>query len=339
MNLEHYQSLVIHPSTFRKNVGSAQQGDFLNLGNLNILVSTPLLSGSLLSTFRVLLWLPGRPWFPHSTLISISKSFYLLIFQFLYRQRRKDQSAYKTWIFCSGWQRQVCWLRFFCPWLNGSTRWYSRLYLPYLGLNVHIICWELHNQAHGILPNEQRCPPCYVGANIQLMPAPCNLPLCGLRFVGPCHRLCNCHRSASLRSYVDGIWLSVWSWAVMIKLSVSPLSPALLNQAQLASLSTKDFARPQKIVLALAFPAVLLFSPSLCCPSTSLSMVFELLTKAIFILYCLCFLHENILPSQPHFYKPAKSVFVLLNIITQIDHEAIVRHQSIIIIINNNNII
>ena len=40
--------------------------------------------------------------------------------------------------------------------------------------------------------------------------------------------------------------LSVWSWAAMIKLSVFPLSPALLNQAQLASLSTKGFSRLQK---------------------------------------------------------------------------------------------
>ena len=40
--------------------------------------------------------------------------------------------------------------------------------------------------------------------------------------------------------------LSVWSCAAMIKLSVSPLSPALLNQAHLASLSTKGFSRLQK---------------------------------------------------------------------------------------------
>ena len=45
--------------------------------------------------------------------------------------------------------------------------------------------------------------------------------------------------------------LSVWSCAVTIKLSVSPLSPALLKQAQLASLSTKGFLRLQKIVHAL----------------------------------------------------------------------------------------
>ena len=129
---------------------------------------------------------------------------------------------------------------------------------------VHTICWELHNQAHGKLSNEHSWPPCYVGTNIHLMPAPCNLPLCGLRYLGPCHRLCNCHRAAFLS--ILCWWyliLSVWFWAAMIKLSVSPLSPALLNQAQLASMSTKGFSRLQKIVHALVSPAVLLVSSSL----------------------------------------------------------------------------
>ena len=231
-----------------------------------------------------------------------------LVFTFHIRLISISKSAYKTWIFCRGWQRQVCWLRFFCPWLlSGPTRrWYSRLYLPHFGLYVHIICWELHNQAHGILPNEHGWPPCYVGENIQLMPAPFNLPLCGmLRFLGPCH---NCHRSASLRSYVDCIWY----WVSGPELPWSSFQFFLwvlhfLTKHNLLLCQQKVFQGCKKIVQTFAFPEVLLFSPSLCCPSTSLSMVFELLTKAIFILYCLCFLHENILPSQPQFLQACKT--------------------------------
>ena len=110
------------------------------------------------------------------------------------------------------------------------------------------------------------------------------------------HRLCNCHRSASLRSYVDGVWLSVWSRAATIKISVSPLSPALLNQAQLASLSTKGFSRSSSV---LSF-SKLSFSIT--------SLVFELLTKAnIYFLLPLLPSGENILPSQPHFLKACKT--------------------------------
>ena len=62
----------------------------------------------------------------------------------------------------------------------------------------------------------------------------------------------------------------------------------------------------------------------------NVSQVFELLTKAnIYSLLPLLPSGENILSSQPHaFFKPAKPVLALLNIITQIDHGAVVsRHQ------------
>ena len=127
-----------------------------------------------------------------------------------------------------------------------SHRWYSRLYLPHFEVCVLIICWELHNQAHGIPPNEHSWSACYVVVNIQLMQAPCNLPLCGLRFLGPCYRL----QTPSICFFKILRWWylvsSVWSWAVMIKLSVSPLT-----KHNLLLLSTKGFSRLQKIVHAL----------------------------------------------------------------------------------------
>ena len=83
----------------------------------------------------------------------------------------------------------------------------SRLYLPHFGVCVHTIFWELHNQAHGILPNEHSWSPCYVDANIQLMQHRATCHYVAYDFLG--HRFYNCHRSASLRSYVDGVWYCV----------------------------------------------------------------------------------------------------------------------------------
>ena len=103
----------------------------------------------------------------------------------------------------NGWQWQVCWLRFFCPLLLYTPlRWYSRLYLPHFGVRVHTICWELHNQAHGILSNELSWPPCYVGANIQSMqPA-----VVWLTVSWTLPQTLQLLISASWRSYFDGIW-------------------------------------------------------------------------------------------------------------------------------------
>ena len=150
---------------------------------------------------------PGRPWFSH--LISISKSLYLLIiFKFFKRDVRDGNINQQTSLRLSVVDdnvRSVGWD--FLSWLlSCPTGWYSRLHLPHFGMCFRIIWWELHNQAHVILPNERSWSSCYVGVNIQLMPTTCNLPLCGLRFLGPCHRLCNCHRSAFLRFYVGDIW-------------------------------------------------------------------------------------------------------------------------------------
>ena len=110
---------------------------------------------------------------------------------------------------------------------------------------VHTICWELHNQAHGILPNEHSWPPCYVGANIQLMP--CNMPLMWLTVSWALPLTLQLPSICFFKILSWSLVLNDWSWAATIKLSVSPLSPALLNQAQLASLSTKGFQCCKKL--------------------------------------------------------------------------------------------
>ena len=84
---------------------------------------------------------------------------------------------------------------------------------------------------------------------------------------------CNRHRSASLKSYVGGIWY----WVSGPELSWSIFQFLLwvlhfLTKHNLLLCQQKVFRGCKKIV-ALVSPAVLLFSPSLCCPLASLSLV------------------------------------------------------------------
>ena len=125
-------------------------------------------------------------------------------------------------------------------------------------------------------------------------------------FLGPCHRLCNCHRSASLKSYVDGIWY----WVSGPELPGSSFQFLLwvlhfLTKNNLLLCQQKVFRGWKKIV-ALFSPAVLLFSPSLRYPLASLMLVFELLTKANNYLLPLFPSGENILiPSLMLFFLQA----------------------------------
>ena len=119
-------------------------------------------------------------------------------------------------------------------------------------------------------------------------------------------------------------------WAAMIKISVSPLSPALINQAQLASLSIKGFSRLQKNYPCIVFShssSILSFSMlSFSITFTGVGTVDK--GKYLFFIAFASFRRIFCLPSFI-FYRPAKPVFTLLNIITQIDRAAAVSRQQL----------
>ena len=120
------------------------------------------------------------------------------------------------------------------------------------------------------------------------------------------------------------------SWAAMIKLSVSPLSPVLHKQEQLASLSTKGFSRLKKNCCIVFSRNSFILSFSTLSFSITFSDVWAVdKGKYLFIAFVSFRREYFAFPASCFFfYKPAKPVFALLNMIIQIEHGAAVSwHQ------------
>ena len=127
------------------------------------------------------------------------------------------------------------------------TRWFSRLYLPHFGVCVHTICWELNDQYFPMNIATLLCRCKYSVDASTLQPA-----LMWLTVSWAFHRLCNCHRSAFLKSYVDGVWY----WVSVPELPRSSFQILLwvlyfLTKHNLLLRQQKGFSRLQKIVHAL----------------------------------------------------------------------------------------
>ena len=229
---------------------------------------------------------------------------------------------------------------------DGNISWHTRLGFSVVDDNVRPLGWDFSVRDYwvpqGCIYHTSGCvfipfvgnftakltayyPMNIAGHPVTLMQIASRCPYVAYGFLGLATD-CNRHRSASLKSYIDGIWY----WVSDPELSWSSFQFLLwvlhfLTKHNLLLCQQKVFRGCKKIVHASVSPAVLLFSPSLRCPLASLSLVWTVdKSKYLFFIAFASFRRECFaFPTSCFFiYKPAKPVFALLNIITQIDHGA-----------------
>ena len=169
---------MIHPSTFRKMWAVPSKVFFLNLRNLRT-------SWHQLHSFREVFSQRSECSYDHRDDLGfhiphpVNFDLQILVLANFFSFFKNDvlssgteTSISKQVLDCRSWMTtSVLLAKIFLSVIIESHKMVFSFIFTTLRVCVRTICWELHDQAHGILPNGHGWPPCYVGANIQLMPA------------------------------------------------------------------------------------------------------------------------------------------------------------------------